>query len=77
MQRTDFPLSRESKLHFSPEGFLQIPLGDVKELYAIKFKDKVDGETFYGKVVGQMGMCYQCMQGVYVRWEGGEDLIQI
>ncbi len=59
VQRIDYALSRESRLHSSPDGsgFLQIPLADAKELYAIKFRDTVDGDAFYAKIVNEMGEC--------------------
>ncbi len=55
-QRTDYALSRESRLHSSPDGsgFLQIPLADAKELYAIKFRDAGDGDHFYARIVNEM-----------------------
>ena len=45
---------QENKLHFS-NGFVQVPIGETKELYGIKFEKQQDGEIFYGKVIREMG----------------------
>ena len=48
-------MSRDIKLLYNADGFIQIPLLDVKELYGIKFNVPADGETFYAKIVTHMG----------------------
>ena len=47
-------LSGENRVHFS-EGFIQVPLADSKELYGIKFKDVIQGEEFYMRMVQSLG----------------------
>ena len=41
-------------MHFS-EGFIQVPVADSKELYGIKFKDVIQGEEFYMRMVKALG----------------------
>ncbi len=56
LQRIEHHLPQDTKLHLSKEnGFVQVPIADTKELYGIKFTNSMDGETFYGKVVKELG----------------------
>lgn len=41
-------------MHFS-EGFIQVPVANSKELYGIKFKDVIQGEEFYMRMVKALG----------------------
>lgn len=50
----EYDISRENKLHYSAEGFIQIPLVDAKELFGIKFRVPAEGEEFYAKIVDSM-----------------------
>jgi len=49
------PLAKDNDVHNSGDGFLQVPLTDRRELYGIKFKNPDDGESFYAKIVNEMG----------------------
>ena len=53
-QIREHKLSSENRVHFS-EGFIQVPVADSKELYGIKFKDIVQGEEFYMRMVQALG----------------------
>ena len=53
-QTREHKLSSENRVHFS-EGFIQVPVADSKELYGIKFKDVVQGEEFYMRMVQALG----------------------
>lgn len=53
-QTREHKLSSENRVHFS-EGFIQVPVADSKELYGIKFKDVIQGEEFYMRMVQALG----------------------
>ena len=66
-QNREHKLSGENRVHFA-EGFIQVPVADSKELYGIKFKNVVQGEEFYMKMVNALGKGRGFIDGEGSNW---------
>ena len=55
LQKFERALARDNDVHNSGDGFLQVPLTNLKELYGIKFKHSHESEAFYRKILNEMG----------------------
>ena len=55
LQEFELPLVVKENLTYDyQQGFLQVPIPGKRELYAIKFKNPGDGETFYAKINNEL-----------------------